>query len=151
MTTFNVIQIGTQREVLVGTVDAADTDEAQMKAYQAYGDSDDKDLGYDSFRVETKAVTFNEAACEALHQEFEGEEFTTKNGADFFSDHKHIQILPFSDIASFVRNHDPEADDDKIQEARDDARNILVTYDQDEFNTGSEIFAMSDQKTGELL
>ena len=96
-------------------------------------------------------TTFNEAACEALHQEFEGEDFTTTNGADFFSDHKHIQILPFSDIASFVRNHDPEAGDDKIQEAKDDARNILITYNQDEFNIGSEIFAMSNQKTGELL
>ena len=96
-------------------------------------------------------MTFNEAACKILSIEFEGEEFATTNGADFYGDHKHIQILPISDIARFVRNHDPEADEDKIQEAKDDARNTLITYDQDELNTGSEIFAMSDLKIGEIL
>ena len=52
MTIYNVIQIGSQREVLVGTVDATDTEDAQMKAYDQYGDENDRDASYDSFRVE---------------------------------------------------------------------------------------------------
>ena len=54
MTTFNVIQSGSQCDAFVGTVDATSIEDAQMKAYAEYGNDNDRDAGYNSFRVEPK-------------------------------------------------------------------------------------------------
>jgi hypothetical protein len=53
MTTYNVIQIGSQREVLVGTVEASDEQEAIYNAVQEFGNSGE--FSESDFRVEVKS------------------------------------------------------------------------------------------------
>jgi hypothetical protein len=49
MAKFNVFQIGSQRDVKVGQVDAADAEEAQDLAYTEFGDTDDKDKSFGKY------------------------------------------------------------------------------------------------------
>ena len=59
MPKYNVIQRGSQREVLIGTVDAKNAESAETKAYQEYSSEDDVD--YNDFRVESVSGTVSTA------------------------------------------------------------------------------------------
>lgn len=55
MAKYTVYQIGSQRDVKIGSVEASNIEEAQELAYAEFGDADDKDRSFSSFRVEAEA------------------------------------------------------------------------------------------------
>jgi len=63
MAKFMVIQIGSQRDVPLGEVEASNAEEAHHLAYAEFGDPDDKGRSFSSFRVEaTETITATDQA-----------------------------------------------------------------------------------------